>query len=82
MILTDADESNMRKMLEEMNFPQAKIDEFIANIPRNGEEEQKQIRELAERGIYVQNMKEAMDMETDWKKKAVIAARIISAGLE
>ena len=75
-------ESDLRKTLEEIGIPQGKIDEVVKSLPKNAAEEAQQIKELADRGIYVQTLREALEMETEPIKKSIIAARIISAGLE
>lgn len=75
------DEQQMRTMLEEMGVEQSKIDEFISQYPKNKEEEERDIKRLADQGITVQHLKEKYDKEEDWRKKAAIMAGIISEGL-
>ena len=76
------DEGEFRKLMEEMGVPTAKIDEAIASFPKTQEEEDAQIKEMERKGIYVQYLEECIREEEDWKKKAVLAAKLISLGLD
>ena len=77
-------EQDVRQLFEEIDpdgkIPQSKVDEFIAavkeiekNPPKNGDRH----------GDYTVNvLKDQLGVETDWRKKAAIAAKIISLELE
>lgn len=75
-------EGDLRKMLEEMDVPQNKIDEVISNLPKTEEEDEQRKKWLREQGLYVQHLQDQMRDETDWRKKAAIAAKLISMSLE
>lgn len=76
------DESQVRSLLEELSIPVDKIDEFLSNLPKNEEEDERMKKNLERNGIHVETLKDQLEKEDDWKKKAALAARIISQGLE
>lgn len=72
-------EQNIRLKLESVGVPEEKIDEIIITYPelKLPEEEIKNIS-FNER-VIIQN---EMDKEKDWKRRAILAARIISIELD
>jgi len=75
-------EKEARKMLEEMKVSQSQIDEFINNLPKTDEEEETQMEELRQRGIYLAELQKKYDEETDPYKKSALVAQKISLSLE
>lgn len=82
MVFDDEARKKAVDLLEDMDIPQEKIDEFLANLPKTKEEDSKRVKELERQGYHVQTLKEQMVNEKDWRVRASIAARIISQGLE
>ncbi len=72
----------MVDMLEDMNIPGEKIDEFVSSLPKTIEEEEKTKRDLEKIGIHIATLKDSLSNEKDWRKRASIAARIISLGFD
>lgn len=74
------EEDKIVEILEGLEIPSNKIDEFMAafkQIQENPDEKDIQV------GPYtITHLKEELNNETDWRKKASIAAKIISLGLE
>ena len=80
-------EEDIRKLFEEIDpegkIPQAKMEEFVAavknletNPPKDGD------TVGAYKVSVLGDLKSRLDAETDWKKRAAIAAKIISIDLE
>lgn len=62
--------------MEEVGIPEEQIDEFIANLPA-------EVTQPTVGGDnQVEVLKTAFVNERDWRKRAAIAARIISLNLE
>jgi len=76
------DEKEARKMLEEMGLAQNLIDDFINGLPKTDEEEESQIEELRQRGIYLAELQKQYDEEENPFEKSAIAARKIILSLE
>lgn len=76
------EEQEARAMLEDLGADKDMIDNFISGLPKNEEEEEAQIKELKSRGIYIQSLENQYQIETNPFKKAAIAAKKISLGLE
>ena len=77
-------EQDIRQLFEEIDpegkIPQSKMDEFIAAVK---ELEKNPPKDGDKHGDYtVSVLKDQLSVETDWRKKAALAARIISAELE
>jgi hypothetical protein len=72
-------QDEMIGMLEEQGLNQAKIDEFMTEYRRTKEVDS-ELPDGRERDIL--NLRYSLGFETDPRKKAAIAARIISLGLE
>lgn len=77
-------EKDLRQLFEEIDpkgeISQAKVEEFIASIK---EVEKNPPQDGDRHGDYtVSVLKDQLAVETDWRKKAAIAARIISLDLE
>lgn len=71
----------MVDMLEDMNVPGEKIDELVSGLPKMIEGE-KTNRDLEKIGIHIATLKDSLSNEKDWRKRASIAARIISLGFD
>lgn len=77
-------EDKIRQLFEEIDpegkIPSEKIDELIGAIK---EQELHPLKDGDKIGdVVFHTLKEQMETETDWRKKASIAAKIISLGLE
>ncbi len=69
----------VRMLMEESGIEEEKINEFLVSLEKNESES----KEKAYDRITAEwEMKNQMDNEIDWRKKAQIAARIISLNLE
>lgn len=74
------EEDKIIEILDGLGIPSEKIDEFLVAIKQmneNPDEEDLQIGDYT-----ITHLKEQLVNETDWRKKASIAAKIISLGLE
>lgn len=77
-------EENIKKIFEEIDpkgeITQAMKEELIAQLKETyiSKNEDKNLLDTA---ITEEILKEKLNMETDWKKKSIIAARIISLNL-
>ncbi len=75
------EENKIRETLEGLDIPSDKIDEFMITLKQvNENPDEKYIQN----GAYdiVVHLKEQLQNETDWRKRASIAAKIISLNLE
>ncbi len=70
----------LKIVMEENGIEEDKIDEFFASIEKNKDVEEK--KEIIDRISLEWGLKRQMDAETDWKRKASLAAQIISLNLE
>jgi hypothetical protein len=78
------DEDRIRELFEEIDpdnqIPESKIDDLIAVMKQ---QEEKPLKDGDKIGDAIFNtLDEGVASDSDWRKKAALAARIISAGLE
>lgn len=73
-------EDNIREILEGLNIPSEKIDELIA-VMKEREEHPLADGDKVGDAIF-HTLKEELEKETNWRKRASIAARLVSLGLE
>ncbi len=71
----------LKIVMEENGIEEDKIDEFFASIEKNSVNVEEN-KEIVDRISLEWGLKKQMDVEVDWKKKAAIAAKIISLNLE
>lgn len=73
-------EEKTREILEGLEIPEDKINELLAVMK---DQEEHPLKDGDKVGDYTfHTLKEQMDNETDWRKKASLAAKIISINLE
>jgi len=78
------DEKQLTQLLESFDLPLDKIDEIVLEFKKIDENPEPSIKAMENKGYAFSEgaIKEEMLNETDWKKRAVIAAKIISMGLD
>jgi len=76
-----ANQDNLRAAMEEMGIEPAKIDEILASVS-DEEAAAKANLNPDDYKAMIETLRLASYRETDWRKKAAIAARIISLGLD
>jgi hypothetical protein len=78
------DENKIREMFEEIDpegkIPEAKIDELIAVMKEQEEHPLKDGDMIGD--MVFHTLQEQIAAEPDWKKRAAMAARLISSSLE
>lgn len=78
------DENKIREMFEEIDpegkIPEGKIDELISTL-KEQEEHIVNDENKTESNIF-KTLREQIGAEPDWRKRAAMAARLISSGLE
>lgn len=67
----------VREILEEAGIESAKIDEVLAQLPTGS-----QIEMPANVETQAIEIKKAMAQTRDWRKRASLAARLVSLGIE
>jgi len=76
------EEDNIRCLFEEVDpegkIPQSKIEEFIASVKNLGQP----TSENKVTGNEIAMIKGQLETETDWRKRASLAAKLISLNLE
>ncbi len=75
------DDTDLRTMMEELGIPSDKAEELILAITQHPD------RELTDKFLgltsgEIATMQEAIDSETDWRKKAAKAAQLISMKID
>lgn len=83
-IVVDAnmEDNKIIELLEGLDIPQEKIDEIMVGVRSLEENPPKNGDKVGDAEISIGNLKEQLETETDWRKRASIAAKIISLGLE
>ena len=79
-------EDNLRRAIEEVDpegkIPQVTLEEIIVTL-KNLDSDEKKIDETGvPTGMLLDYLKEQLKLDLDWRKRAQIAAKIISLGLE
>lgn len=78
------DEEKVRQLFEEIDphgqIPESKIDELIS-VMRDQEKNPLKDGDMIGDAVF-HTLKDEMENEPDWRKKAALAARIISASLD
>ena len=79
-------ETEIRQLIEQIDpqgkIEQSKIEELIVAIKDMEENPPKDGDKIGDAVISIGSLKERMEAEPDWRKKAAIAAKIISLGLD
>lgn len=75
-------EDKTREILEGLDIPSNKIDELIAVMKDQEEHPLKDGDRVGDAFISIGSLEEQLANETDWRKRASIAAKIISRNLE
>lgn len=74
-------ESEIRQIIEEVDpkgkISQSTLEELVVSLSKNNKKNVSPIIVDLEK-----NIKDQMELETDWRKKATLAAKIISLNLE
>lgn len=76
------DEIKLTQMLESFDLDSAKIEEIVLAFKDIEKNPQPYIDEANKKGLYFDTIKKQMSVEDDWRKKAALAARLISIDLE
>lgn len=80
------EDEKIRQLFEEIDpegkIPSEKIDELISVMQEQEKNPLKDGDKIGDYTISIGSLKEKMENETDWKKKAVLAAKIISFNLD
>lgn len=80
------EEEKFRQLIEEIDpeekIPLEKIDELIATIKEQELHPLKNGDKVGDVIISIGGLKEQLEIETDWRKRAAIAAKIISIDLD
>lgn len=76
------DEEKLTHLLEGFDLPLEKIDEIVLEFKKIDKDPDPYIKEAEADGLHIDYLKTQLLSETDWRKRAVIAAQIISRGLE
>lgn len=71
---------NLITTMEEMGMDQEQIHELLTQLGNIGTLESLQVADSKE--SFVASLRERMDSESDWRKKASIAAQIVKMGFE
>jgi hypothetical protein len=74
------EENKIIELLEGLNIRQEKIDEIMVGVRNIEENPPKQGDKIGDAELQI--LKEQISNETDWKKRASLAAKLISLGLE
>lgn len=73
-------ESEIRQIIEEVDpggkISQSTLEELVVSLSKNNKNTVSPVIDLEK------NIKDQMELETDWRKKASLAAKIISLNLE
>ena len=79
-------ETEIRQLIEQIDpqgkIEKSKIEELIVAIKDMEENPPKDGDKIGDAVISIGSLKERMEAEPDWRKKAAIAAKIISLGLD
>lgn len=75
-------EDKTREILEGLDIPSDKIDELIAVMKDQEEHPLKDGDKVGDAYISIGGLEEQLKNEPDWRKRASIAAKIISRNLE
>lgn len=71
----------LKILMEENGIEEEKINEFFSAVEKNYKDVEEK-KEIIDRISLEWGLKRQMDSEKDWKRKAAIAAQIISLNLE
>lgn len=76
------DEIKLTQMLESFDLDSAKIEEIVLAFKDIEKNPQPYIDEANKKGLYFDTIRKQMAVEDDWRKKAALAAKLISIDLE
>ena len=78
LILTMNKEDKIIEILEGLDIPSEKIDEIVASIKDKESTSSNLIKPVATE----EDLKGQLALETDWRRRAIMAAKIINYNLE
>lgn len=76
------EEQKIIEILEGLKIPSEKIDEVVAAFKERELNPLKDGDKVGDAIISIGGLKEQLEQETDWRKRASLSAKIISLGLE
>lgn len=76
------DEIKLTQLLESFDLDSAKIEEIVLAFKDIEKNPEPYIKEANKKGLFFDTLKEQMANEPDWRKKAGLAAKLISLDLE
>lgn len=81
------DRNDIQQLIQDalhgVKFDQGKVEELVDEISIILDKQKRPERNLGpNNSVLESSLKDQMNLETDWRKKAAIAARIISISLE